>query len=60
MAPATETALLVEVPAADAAVARHREILDLAAGWGVPAHLTVLYPFVPPAQLDDDVQSAVA
>src|SRR6478609_2078534 len=60
MASETETALLVEVPAADAAVGPYRDILDLAAGWGVPAHLTVLYPFVPPAQLDDDVQSAVA
>jgi len=60
MASETETALLVEVPAADAAVGPYRDILDLAAGWGVPAHLTVLYPFVPPAQLDDEVRSVVA
>jgi 2'-5' RNA ligase len=26
---------------------------------GVPAHVTVLYPFVPPAQIDDDVLAAV-
>ncbi len=29
-------------------VAHHRKDLDVSAGWGVPAHVTVLYPFVPP------------
>jgi hypothetical protein len=52
---ATETALLVLLPEADVAVAEHRAHLDLAASWGVPAHLSVVYPFVPPADVDDAV-----
>jgi hypothetical protein len=42
-----ETALIVEVPAAEVVVGRHRAALDRAAALGVPAHLTVLYPFRP-------------
>jgi 2'-5' RNA ligase len=42
-----ETALLVTVPAADPVVGRHRARLDRAGRVGVPAHVTVLYPFVP-------------
>lgn len=53
--PATETAVIVTLPSAEDAVARHRERYDPAAAWGVPAHVTVLYPFVPPAQVDDRV-----
>lgn len=33
-------------------VDRHRRLLNRAAVWGVPAHVTVLYPFVPPSQID--------
>jgi 2'-5' RNA ligase superfamily len=40
--------LLVEVPAAEAAVGRHRERLDANASLGIPAHITVLSPFMPP------------
>jgi len=58
MPPATESALLVEVPAAEPAVADRRAELDRAAGWGVPAHITLLYPFVPPARLGADVLAA--
>lgn len=57
---ATETAVLVLVPEAENAVAEHREHLDLAASWGVPAHLSVVYPFVPPADVDDGVLAALA
>ncbi|HEU4540964.1 MAG TPA: 2'-5' RNA ligase family protein [Jiangellaceae bacterium] len=51
----TESAVLVVVPPAEPAVARHRRRFDLAAGWGVPAHVTVLYPFVPPPAIDERV-----
>jgi hypothetical protein len=44
----TESVLLVEVPAAEAAVGRHREHLDANAPLGIPAHITVLSPFMPP------------
>ncbi len=40
--------------APEPAVALHRQGLDVAASWGVPAHLSVIYPFVPPSQVDDD------
>ncbi|SCG72753.1 2'-5' RNA ligase superfamily protein [Micromonospora humi] len=51
----TETALIVAVPETERAVGRFRSTLDRAAGWGVPAHVTVLYPFLPPDRVDDDV-----
>jgi hypothetical protein len=57
---ATETAVLVLVPEAESAVGTHREHLDVAASWGVPAHLSVVYPFVPPADVDDRVLAELA
>lgn len=51
----TQTAVIVPVAAAEPAVADHRSRLDQSAAWGVPAHVTVLYPFVPPADVDPDV-----
>ena len=57
---ATQTAVLVLVPEAEAAVAEHRGHLDMAASWGVPAHLSVVYPFVPPADVDDRVLAELA
>jgi hypothetical protein len=60
LAGATETAVLVLVPEAEPAVRKHRAHLDVAASWGVPAHLSVVYPFVPPAQVDDAVLTRLA
>jgi len=48
---ARESAVLVPVPAAEHVVGRHRARLDRAAAEGVPAHVTILYPFVPPPQI---------
>jgi 2'-5' RNA ligase len=53
MEQATHSAVIVTVPAAERLVSRHRERFDTAAGWGVPAHVTVLYPFVAPEDIDD-------
>jgi hypothetical protein len=53
--PGPESGLLVEIPQAEPAVGRFRERLDSGARLGVPAHITVLYPFIPPAELDDGV-----
>lgn len=50
-----ETALLVAVPEADPLVAAHRRRFDSGAIRGVPAHVTVLYPFMPVATIDDHV-----
>jgi hypothetical protein len=47
-----QTALLILAPAAEPAVGEHRAWLDPAARDGVPARLTVLYPFLPPALID--------
>ena len=47
MSTPVETALLLTVPAADPVVGRHRSRLDRAARVGVPAHVTIVYPFVP-------------
>jgi hypothetical protein len=51
----SQTALIVPVPSAEAVVGRHRAALDRVASWGIPAHITVLYPFLPPAGVDDGV-----
>lgn len=50
----THSALIVTVPEADGAVGPHRSRFDRAASWGVPAHVTVLFPFVAPADLTAD------
>ncbi len=57
--PAAQTALLVPVPAAEPAVGRHRRSLDPSAGWGVPAHVTVLFPFLPPSLVSDSVVARI-
>jgi 2'-5' RNA ligase len=57
--PGWETALLVPVPAAEPAVGQHRAHLDEAARDGVPAHITVLYPFLPPAAIDETLLASL-
>jgi 2'-5' RNA ligase len=52
--------VLVLVPAAESVVASHRAVLDGAAAIGVPAHVTVLYPFMPPERTDDAAIAALA
>ena len=52
---AAETALIVRVAAAEPCVAALRERHDPVARLGVPAHVTVLYPFVAPAAITADV-----
>lgn len=55
----TQTALIVPIPDAEPAVGRFRASLDRAASWGVPAHVTVLYPFLPPERIDAAVLATV-
>ncbi|WP_205826017.1 2'-5' RNA ligase family protein [Microbispora catharanthi] len=54
-----ETALVVEVPSAEPLVRGLRERYDSSAAYGMPAHVTVLYPFLPRERLDDGVLSAL-
>jgi 2'-5' RNA ligase len=47
------TALIVAVPEAEEAVGGLRLRYDRSAPLGVPAHITILFPFAPPEQLDE-------
>lgn len=49
----TESALVIPVPEADPVVENLRVRYDPAARAGVPAHITVLYPFIAPEALDE-------
>jgi 2'-5' RNA ligase len=51
----TETALIVPVPEVEPIVGRFRALHDPVAAAGVPAHVTVLYPFLPPSRISSDV-----
>ena len=50
-----ETALICRVPEAEAYIGRYRERYDPPARRNVPAHVTILYPFVPPPGINDEV-----
>lgn len=50
-----ETALVVEVPEAEPLVSHWRAKHDWSAQRGVPAHITLLYPFVPAERVDEDL-----
>jgi len=55
-----ESALLVEVPEAEPLVGSWRQRHDPVAARGIPAHVTALYEFRPPADIDDEVCRQVA
>ena len=50
-----ETALIFPIPEAEPYVRDLRDRYDPAAADGVPAHITVLYPFIPFEDLSNDV-----
>ncbi|MFF3253146.1 2'-5' RNA ligase family protein [Actinacidiphila glaucinigra] len=52
---AGETALIVKVPEAEPVVGGWRERFDVSAEAGVPAHVSVLYPFLNQDRIDDQV-----
>ena len=51
------SAFIVRVPEAEACVGELRARYDASARLGVPAHITLLYPFMPPRQIDRTVLS---
>jgi 2'-5' RNA ligase len=57
---AEESALIVPVPQTEPVVASLRQTLDTAAQWGVPAHVTVLYPFLAPDRITASVLADIA
>jgi 2'-5' RNA ligase len=63
-----QSAILVPVPAADSVVGRWRHEYDPVAAMGVPAHITLLVPWLPPeeiaasdlAELDEELSDVKA
>jgi 2'-5' RNA ligase len=55
-----ETALICRVPEAERYIARYRERYDPPARRNVPAHVTVLYPFMPPGEIDAAILARLA
>ena len=51
------SAVVVQVPAAEPVVAIWRDRFDASAALGMPAHITLLYPFLPEERLSDDLLS---
>jgi hypothetical protein len=50
-----ESALIIAVPEAETLVKNLRERFDWSAAQGVPAHITILYPFMPPSEITPEV-----
>jgi len=55
-----ETALICRVPEAERYIARYRERFDPPARRNVPAHVTILYPFMSPGEVDAAVLAELA
>lgn len=55
-----ETAILLCVPEAEPLVHEWRRKGDPSAAHGVPAHVTLLYPFLPAASVDDGMLAELA
>lgn len=53
--PLRDSSLFITVPEAEAVVGRWRALYDRTAPVGFPAHITLLYPFLPERLIDDDV-----
>lgn len=53
---AAESALVAIIPEAEAVVGEHRLLLDPSAAHGLSAHVTLLYPFLPPDRIDFEVR----
>ncbi len=54
-----KSAVVIEVPEVEPVVSHWRRELDPSAAVGVPAHITLLYPFVATEQLDERVFAAL-
>jgi 2'-5' RNA ligase len=55
----SESALVVLVPEAEALVKAFRDKYDPSAAAGMPAHITLIYPFKPPRELRADVLDTI-
>jgi 2'-5' RNA ligase len=52
-----ESALIIDVPEAEPLVEEWRAKHDSSAQHGVPAHITVLYPFIPTEMIDEQLHA---
>ena len=52
-----ESALIIDVPEAEPLVGEWRAKYDSSAQHGVPAHITVLYPFMPTEVIDEQLHA---
>jgi hypothetical protein len=50
-----ESALIIAVPEAEPLVKAFRDRFDSSAAAGIPAHITILYPFMPPGEITSAV-----
>lgn len=55
----SQTGFIVRVPQAEARVASLRDRFDASAALGVPAHITLLFPFMPPEAIDAAVLQGI-
>jgi 2'-5' RNA ligase len=55
-----ETALICRVPEAERYIAHYRQRFDPSARRNVPAHVTILYPFMAPPLVDAEVLERIA
>ncbi len=55
-----DSALLIAIPGAEPVVGAMRLAHDAVAADGIPAHVTVLYPFVPRDRLTNDVRRGIS
>ncbi len=54
-----DSALIARVPEVEPIIGRWRARFDSSAPFGVPAHVTVLFPFMPSEEIDNHVKFAV-
>ncbi len=56
----SESALLVPLAEAEGRIGEWRSLYDPSCAAGVPAHVTLIYPFVPPDAIDDALLQTLA
>ena len=55
-----QSGLVIAIPQAESRFGAMRQRFDPQANLGVPAHITILFPFMPPGQIDGQVRRRLA